>query len=83
MNGRTSSFQDKNGRDIYAGDILVSDDDFFVSVEEDKDGYFYGSLISGIDHPCRNIPYNLNNGQGYRIVFRTWNYSSFECSNKN
>jgi hypothetical protein len=37
-----------------------------VIVYEDN-GNYYGKLICDDNHSCKNIPYSLNNGKGYKI----------------
>ena len=50
------------------GDILKSEDEYYVRVCKNKDGDLYGSLVCEIGHSCRDIPYALNNGIGYTNI---------------
>ena len=55
----------ETGQTINIGDILKSKDGYFVEVFEDN-GEMCGKLICLPGHPCENISYALNNGNGYR-----------------
>lgn len=66
QNEISTGFYDKNGTEIFVGDILWSEYGFSVTVCQDlDDSSFYGSLNCEIGHSCRDIPYSLNNGSGY------------------
>jgi hypothetical protein len=54
-----------DGHKILLGDVLMSEDGYFVVVCQDDDGPFYGSLLCSINHSCRNVGYHLNNGKGH------------------
>lgn len=56
-------YDDKGSR-ICVGDRLLSKWGYEVIVEE-KEGEYYGKLICEPGHSCENIPYALNNGDGY------------------
>lgn len=51
--------------DIKEGDRLRSEWDYDVIARRDKDGNWYGELVCEDDHPCKTIPYALNDGEGY------------------
>lgn len=64
-----TGMKDISRRKIYVGDILESNNEFFVLVcQNPKNKSFYGSLICELGDSCRNIPYDLNNGNGYLVV---------------
>lgn len=52
--------------DIKEGQILESKWNYEVVVRKNNEG-FYGELICDENHPCKNIPYALNDGEGYEI----------------
>ena len=59
--------KDDNGEKISLGDILISEYGYKVLVcKEGND--FYGSLICEIENSCRNIPYDLNGGKGFKKI---------------
>jgi hypothetical protein len=57
--------KDDNGEKISLGDILISEYGYKVLVCMDSGG-FYGSLICEIGNSCRNMPYALNGGKGFK-----------------
>ena len=59
---------DINGNLIEVGDTLKSEWDYDVTVYLHEDGYLQGKLVCKDDHPCKDIPYDLNNGKGYTII---------------
>ena len=58
---KNTCYKDKNGKEIFVGDTLFCDWGYSIIVYE-MDGDFVGKLICKPDHPCRDIPYHLNNG---------------------
>ena len=52
--------------DIREGQILECKWGYDVIVKKDDFG-FYGKLICDDNHPCKNIGYALNDGEGYEI----------------
>lgn len=70
-----TGIKDKEGDEISIGDILESDDGYYVLVcqfvdEKGRNGNFYGSLICELNNPCRNIPYSIHRGIGYKAGYR-------------
>jgi len=57
-----------DGHKILLGDILKSEDGYFVVVCQDDDDPLYGSLLCSVKHSCRNIGYHLNNGKGHTFT---------------
>ena len=67
-----TGYYDDNGIAILVGDKLKSEWGFDVIVY--KDGYnFSGKLICDENHSCRDIPYSLNEGEGYKKIESTEN----------
>jgi len=58
--------KDDNGNPIKVGDVLRCVYGYSVMVVKCNTG-FYGKLVCGHKHPCKNIPYHLNNGKGHII----------------
>lgn len=56
---KSTNKKDKNGKEIFVGNILRCDNGYSIMVIE-MDGKFCGKLICKPDHPCANIPYALN-----------------------
>lgn len=58
--------KDDNGQEIKLGDVLSSEDGYFVIVRRDShSGKLYGQLVCKPGHSCERIPYALNGGEGY------------------
>jgi hypothetical protein len=49
------------------GDILKSEDGYFVVVFKDSLGELYGSLICSLTDSCRDVPYSLD-GKHTKII---------------
>ena len=64
-----TGYNDDNGSKIFIGDKLRSEWGYDVIVVKDEDGDYTGKLICDENHTCKNIPYALNNGNGYAKVF--------------
>jgi hypothetical protein len=56
---KTTNKKDKNGKEIFYGNLLKCDYGYTIAVVE-IDGEPYGKLIVPKNHPCANIPYALN-----------------------
>ena len=56
---KTTNQKDKNGREIFVGDMLECDHGYMITVIEDN-GDFYGKLLCEPNHSCADIPYALN-----------------------
>ena len=65
MKENATGYFDDNNSPIFIGDILKSEYGYQVVVTKDEDGFLFGKLICRINHPCRNIPYALNKGEGF------------------
>lgn len=64
-----SGLFDDNKTPIYIGDKLKSKWGYEVIVTLDTvSGKIYGKLVCDDSHSCKDIPYALNNGEGYTIV---------------
>ena len=57
--------KDELGNVINIGDILESKWGYCVLVEMGEDNELQGKLCCKEEHSCKNIPYALNNGEGY------------------
>ena len=64
-----TGYSDDNGSKILIGDKLRSKWGYEVIVVKDEDGDYTGKLICDETHTCKNMPYALNNGNGYTKVF--------------
>ena len=66
---KSTGFFDDRGVEIMLGDILQNEYNYKVIVKGKK-GDFYGKLICENEKysPCKNIPYALNNGRGFRVI---------------
>jgi len=64
----STGYYDDNNNPISVGDQLRNWFGYDVIVAVDKDGSFYGKLVCDEDNSCKNIPYSLNKGKGYKIV---------------
>ena len=62
-----TGYYDDANRPIFVGDKLKSEWGYEVIVVNDGDDYS-GKLVCDKNHSCRNIPYALNRGQGYRKI---------------
>jgi len=58
---------DDNNKPIYVGTTLKSEWGYEIIVIKDSDGSYTGKLVCDDNHSCKDIPYALNNGQGYKI----------------
>ena len=63
-----TGYSDDNGNMICVGDRLKSKWGYEVIVIQDKDGDYLGKLVCDEDHPCKDIPYALNQGREYKIM---------------
>lgn len=63
-----TKYLDDNGNKIFLGAKLKSEWGFEVIVKMYEDGGFYGQLVCNDKHSCKNMPYALNNGRGYKIA---------------
>ena len=63
-----TKYLDDNGVIIILGDTLESEWGYKVIVKEEKDGDWYGQLVCDEKHSCKNMPYALNEGKGYKIA---------------
>lgn len=59
-----TNIKDESGNKIYVGDTLNSVWGYSVIVVKAGEE-FVGQLICGKEHPCKDIPYALNNGKDY------------------
>lgn len=59
---------DDNNNEITLGDTLNSEWGYKVIVKKEKMGDWYGQLVCDKRHSCKNIPYALNGGKGYKIA---------------
>lgn len=59
-----TGFYDINNVPIFIGDTLKSKWDYMVKVMPDNTG----KLICDENHPCKDIPYSLNEGKDYSKV---------------
>lgn len=69
-NENFTSFYDDNKQPILIGDKLKSEWGYEVIVVKDEGGGYSGKLICDDKHSCKNIPYALNEGKGYKIICR-------------
>lgn len=60
---------DKKNQPINVGDVVYCDYDYYLVVEEDEDGNFYGRLICSEDNGCKNIPYHLGDGSNLNVCY--------------
>ncbi|MCK9574743.1 MAG: hypothetical protein WC979_03195 [Candidatus Pacearchaeota archaeon] len=60
-----TGYIDDNGNQIFTGDRLKSEYGYEVTVVKDGNDYV-GKLICSKSHSCKDIPYSLNNGKGYK-----------------
>lgn len=60
--------KDENGKEIHLGDTLKSEWGFNVVVVLDNHGEWVGKLVCRENHPCKDIPFALSNGEGYTKV---------------
>lgn len=63
-----TGFYDDNGDMIYVGDHLRSKWSYDVIVIKVREKEYYGKLVCGPSDSCRDIPYDLNSGEGYIII---------------
>lgn len=63
-----TGYWDDSGNKIYVGDTLLSKWNYKVIVVQDEDGNYNGKLVCDDNHSCKNIPYALNKGKGYKII---------------
>lgn len=66
-NNKSTGYLDDFGKPIFVGDKLLSKWGFQVVVIE-EDNTYSGKLVCDDNHPCKNIPYALNKGNGYTVV---------------
>jgi hypothetical protein len=64
-----TGFFDDNDKPIYVGDKLKSIWGYEVIVIIGKYGDYCGQLICDDYNSCKNIPYALNDGKDYTIIF--------------
>lgn len=57
-----------DGIEIKIGDRLVSEWGYEVIVYADENLELVGKLVCKPGHSCEDIPYSLNNGEGYKHV---------------
>jgi hypothetical protein len=62
-----TGYLDDNNQPIYVGDKLKSEWGYEIIVVENN-GDYYGQLICDDTHSCKNIPYDLNKGKGYKKI---------------
>lgn len=63
-----TGFYDDNKAPIFLGDKLKSEWNYEVIVCRDEDNHYYGKLVCDSKHSCKDIPYALNKGEGYKKV---------------
>lgn len=63
-----TGYYDDNNNPIFVGDQLRNHFGYDVIVVVDKGGSFYCKLVCDEDNSCKNLPYSLNKGKGYKIV---------------
>lgn len=68
MKRKFTGYLDDNKNRIYVGDILECRDGYQVEVVMNSNKEFVGKLICKPGHSCENIPYSLNNGNGYVVI---------------
>ena len=56
---KTTGQKDKQGKEIFVGDILKCDHGYMITVFEEGN-QFLGKLICEKGNSCENIPYALN-----------------------
>lgn len=61
-----TGYKDDDGNYINIGDILISEYGGEFEVVVDEDGDIYCMMNIAEEHSCREIPYALNNGYGWR-----------------
>lgn len=54
---------DKNGIPLQVGDKVHNDWGYDLVVYRGEDGNLYGRLVCDDDHPCKDIPYALNESE--------------------
>jgi len=59
---------DEDNQPIYLGDRLENEWNYVVIVRTFDGTEYYGELVCDEYHSCKNIPYSLNNGQGYKKI---------------
>ena len=64
-----TGYYDDNHKQILEGDKLRSEWGYEVIVIKDEDGDYVGKLICNENHTCKNMPYALNDGNGYVKIF--------------
>lgn len=69
-NENFTRFYDDNKQPIFVGDKLKSEWGYEVIVTEDEGGDYFGKLVCDDNHSCRNIPYALNEGNGFCLYKR-------------
>ena len=57
-----------DGIEIKIGDRLLSEWGYEVIVYADENLELVGKLVCESGHPCEDIPYSLNNGDGHKHV---------------
>lgn len=61
-----TGFFDDTNKPIFVGDKLKSEWGYEVIVIKDEDGGYSGKLVCEDSHSCKNIPYDLHEGKGYK-----------------
>ena len=63
-----TGFYDDNKQPILVGNKLKSEWGYEVFVVKDGNDYIGKLVCNDDDHSCKNIPYDLNKGKGYKIL---------------